>query len=271
MQKIEKFYGKTVLILVFILLFTNINTHSIVKAETIKNGFAATKEDAMNAVVNYLTAQKECNVDDMIKTSKYFGNITNLRDFYTSVCKEHPLKKAEITNLTVINKTLALVSIEMRYKDKLFVNTVPVLKTNEKWKIVRGLPRTVTSNLPDLTDNQKVYKEVNQTITDYSQAVKSGNVNEMKKFRKDLYISDKFNLDKHLVAISEKPPAKIYPVGIEVISDTVAIAFIETNFEHSGTRDTYAVFKENGVWKIIFGQNLVNTVIPIDDDTVEIK
>lgn len=77
----------------------------------------------------------------------------------------------------------------------------------------------------------------------------------MKKYRKDLYVDDNFDLNQHFEAISEKPSAKITPVGIEVISENLAIAFIETNFEHFGTRDTYALYKENDQWKIIFGRN----------------
>lgn len=271
MKNIDKWYGKTLFIMVFILLFTFINTHSTLKAETIKNDSASTYEEAMNAVINFLKAQKQCDVEGMIENSKYLHNIRNLKEFYTTVCKEWPLKQADITDLTVVNNSLALVSIEMRYKDKLFVNTVPLLKIDEKWKIVRGIPGTGTANLSKLKSNSKVYEEVKQAIIDYSRAVTSGNINHMKKFRKDLYVSDKFDLDQHLKAISEKPSARITPVGIEVISDTLAIAFIETNFEHFGTRDTYAMYKENDQWKIIFGRNLENTAIPISNGDIEIK
>lgn len=265
------YYLKIFVAMGCILLFTCIQTHSFTQAERIENDLTSIKEDARNAVVNNLKAQKNCNVDDMIKTSKYPGNISNLKEFYTFVCKEYPLKQADITNLTVINNSLALVSIESKYQDKLFITTTPVLKLNGQWKIIRGIPEQGYANLSDLTGSDKVYKEVWQSITDYSKAVTSGNIDEMKRFRKDLNKSDKFDLDKHLKTIIEKPTAILNLKGIEVISDTLAIAFIETNFEHSSSRDTYAVYKENGGWKIIFGRNLLNTGIPMDNDTIKIK
>ncbi|WLD94637.1 hypothetical protein [Alkalihalobacillus sp. AL-G] len=270
-HKISKWFVKIGLFLVLILLFINLNITSIAQAETNSNSSAATKENAMNAVLNYLRAQKQCNVDGMIENSKYFRDISNEREFYSIICKKHPLKQADITNVTVVNDELALVSIEAKYKDKLFVNTAPVLKMNGQWKIVKGIPGTGTAHFSDLKENHKIYEEVKQTIVNYTQAIKSGNINEMKKYRKDLHISNKFDLDKHLEAISKKPAVKIKPVGIEIISDTLAIAFIETNFEHFGTRETYAVFKENRQWKIIYGQNLTHSVIPISDDSIEVK
>lgn len=263
-RNVSKWFGKVTFVLVLIALFSN--SHLIVSAES----SAAAKKDALDAVVNFLNAQKNCNVDDMINYSEYSPKMSNVKEFYSFFCKENPLQQAKVTDLIVINDSLALVSIESTYKDKIFISRSPVMKKNGQWKIIKGIKGPGYVHFSN-TSNKGEEEEVKKTINDYSNAVKSGDVTEMRKYIKESPQMDIDKLEKHLKAISEGPSPEVTPFGIEIISDTLAITQIETKYEHFSFTQNYAVCKENGQWKIVFGHNLMNSAIPTSDKPVEIK
>lgn len=253
-------------IIAFLVLLLTCNSFSNISSVS-----AQPKEEALNTVVNFLNAQKECNVDDMIAYSDYVKDISNLKEFYTRMCKEQPLQKAEITNISIVNKSTVLASIESTYKDRMFISTSPVIKKDGQWKIIKGIPSSGYVELPANSTRDKKEKEVEKAVKDYSTALKSGNITEMKKYIKVLPLTDKDKLEEHLKALSEGPIPEVTTFGIEVITDTFATAQIETKHEHFCFVQNYAVCKEDGQWQVVFGHPLTNSAIPRSDQPVEIK
>jgi len=257
-------FFKTILILVITLLSTNLGINSSVDA--------ATKEDALNSVVNFLKAEKNCNVDEMINLSEHSGKMGNIKEFYTSFCKEHPLQKAKITNLSMVNEYTAVVSIESTYKDRIFISTMPVLNKDGQWKIIRGMSGTGYVESSDKANKSTEEKEVEKVINDYSTAIKLGEMKEIKKHLKILPETDNKIVENHLNALrSEEPTPELKTLGIKMISDSVAIAHLKTQYDYFSTTYKQVVCKENGQWKIVYGHTLMTASIPTSDKPVEIK
>ncbi|QED46771.1 hypothetical protein [Cytobacillus dafuensis] len=234
------------------------------------SGNAETNEDVLNTVVKFLNAQKNCNVDGMVYYSEY-PRMSNIKEMYTNMCREHPLQKAEITNISIINETSAMVSIISTYKDRIFIGTSPVIKRDGQWKIIKGMTGPGFVDLSKKSNRDKKVVEVEKAIKDYFVALKSGNLTEMKKYIKILPLTDKEKTEEHLKAVSSEPIPEVTTFGISVISDTFAVAQIETKYEHFRSMQNYAVCKENGQWKIVFGQTLTNSAIPLSDKPIELK
>ncbi|MCM3412675.1 nuclear transport factor 2 family protein [Metabacillus litoralis] len=232
---------------------------------------ATTKDDALNTVVNFLSAQKDCDVDSMVKYSEHAQKITNLKEFYSNFCKENPLQKATITKLSIINDTTAIASIESNYKDRIFISTMPVIKKDGNWKIIRGMPGTDYVEKSDNAKRTIEEKEIEGAIKDYSADIKSGEINKMKSH---LIISPETNkklLDNHLEALSEEPTPELNTQEINIIDDSVAIVHLQTKFDSVSFANKIMVCKENGQWKIVIGHSLMNASIPITEKPIEIK
>jgi hypothetical protein len=250
-------------VLAFIVAINCLNNNLSVNAET--------KDDVLNTVANFLQAQKNGNVDDMIAYSEHAQQISNVKEFYTMLCKEQPLQKAEITDISIINDNIALVSIESTYKDKIFIGTSPVIKKDGQWKIVKGIPGSGYVEFSTKSNRDKNAEEVEKAIKGYSTALKSGDLTEIKKY---IIIPTKTNqdrLEKHFKALSEEPIPEVTAKGIKVISDTFAIVQIEVKHEHFSLTQNHAVGKENGQWKVVFGSTLTNSAIPLSDKPIEIN
>lgn len=231
---------------------------------------AATKEDALTAVENFLKAQKNCNTDIMMSHSQYFLKIENVKEFYTRFCSENPLQQAKITNLSIVNEETALVSIQSTYKDMVTLKTAPVIKVDGQWKIIMGIPPSGVKS----TENQnRVGKEaeVEQLFSDYTNAIKAQDIPKMKTFIKIIPRSSNDNIENHLKALSEQPTPEITTYGINMISDSLAIAQIEIKHPNYSYTQNLAVYNENGKWKLVFGHPLTNSFIPKSDKSVEIK
>jgi hypothetical protein len=232
---------------------------------------AVTNKEALNAVVHFLKAQKQCNVEEMLNQSDHLQKISNLKELYTKVCEQHPLQKATITDFSMVNENIALASVESTYKERIVINTIPVIKKEGQWTIIRGIPDTGHVKLSRESNKNTNEKEVNQALNNFSNAVQSGNLQEMKQH---LHIMPEVNhhrLKKHLKALSEEPTPEITTMGIHMISDSVAIARIKTKYDSFSYTHNRLVFKENGQWKIVFGPALMNAGIPRGDKPIEIK
>ncbi|WP_071395118.1 DUF4878 domain-containing protein [Bacillus tuaregi] len=262
-ENFSKRICRPVIVLLFILVVNSFSNFSSVNAET--------KEDVLNTVVNYLKAQKDCNVEDMITYSERAHQISNVKEFYKMMCKKLPLQEAKITNISIINETTALVSIEATHKDRIFIGTSPVIKKEGKWKIIRGIPGSEYVEYSSKTNRDDTEDEVKRSIEEYSKAIKSGDINEIKKYIAISSDKKKNRLEQHFKAISKEPIPQVTPLGIKVISDTFAIAQIQTSNEHFSLTQNYAVCQEEGQWKVVFGHTLTNSAIPKNDKSVEVK
>ncbi|MFD2922958.1 hypothetical protein [Halobacillus naozhouensis] len=258
----NKLVGNIALIL--LLTGTSLGINSTANAES-------SKEQALNAVVQFLSAQKNCDAEEMMKTSEHSQKISNVKEFYTGFCKAHPLKQAEITDLTMVNDTTAIVSTHSTYEDVIAVGTNPVIKKDGQWKIIRGVYGPGYVEFPDKSNRRVTEDKVRQAIENYSKAINSGNVKAMRKYLKPLSQTDKDHLDKHLKAISEGPAPEVTALGVRKISDSAAMAQIEKKYEHFRSTSNVLICKEDGQWKVVFGGHLQNAMIPTSDETVEIK
>ncbi|MGG3858356.1 hypothetical protein ABET41_10345 [Metabacillus fastidiosus] len=255
---------RILIVVTFIFILNSFSDNLIVNAEP--------KDDALKAVVNFLNAQKNCNLDDMIAHSEYLQKISNVKELYTMMCKKHPLEKAEITDISIVNENTALVSIESTYKDRIFIATSPVIKKDGQWKIIKGIPGSGYIQFSDKVNRDKNEHEVEKAIKNYSTALKSGDLVEIEKYIKFAPHISKAGLEEHFKAISEeKPFPQVTPLGIRILSDSFAIAQIEVKHEYFSTTQNHAVCKENGQWKVIFGHVLTNSAIPKSDKPIEIK
>lgn len=257
-------FVKVVFVLVITLLSTSLGINFSVNA--------ATKEDALNSIVNFLNAEKNCNVDEMIKLSEHSQKLSNVKEFYTSFCREHPLQEAKITNLSMVNENTAIVSIESTYKDRIFISTMPVVNKDGQWKIIRGMSGTGYVEFSDRTNKSTEEKEVEKVINDYSTAIKLGKMKEIKKHLKILPETDNKIVENHLKALSsEVPTPELKTLGIKMISDSVAIAHLKTQNNYFSTTYKQVVCKENGQWKIVYGHTLMSASIPTSDKPVEVN
>ncbi|MFD2444113.1 hypothetical protein ACFSO7_08975 [Bacillus sp. CGMCC 1.16607] len=226
------FLGKLTFILVFLLLFSSTNLSTGVNASV--------REDALSTVINFLKAQKSCNVDDMLKYSEYTTKMSNQRDFYISLCKDQPLKQAKITDLTIINDSVVLVSIESTYKDRIYISTSPVIKKDGHWKIVKGITGPGYVDLSNKSNRNSQEVMVKKAIESYSNAVYTGDLTGMKKYIKILPHTNKETIENHLKAIiEEQPRPEVTPFGVKIISDTFAIAQIETKYKYFSFTQNY--------------------------------
>ncbi|MGE8082099.1 nuclear transport factor 2 family protein [Peribacillus loiseleuriae] len=259
-----RLFGKIIFILVITLVITSMGISS--------SANATTKQDALNAVVNFLNAEKNCNVDEMMNLSEHSQKISNIKEFYTNFCKRNPLQKANITDLSMVNETTALVSIESSYKDRIFISTMPVVNKNGQWKIIRGMSNSGYVEFPDKTNKDTRENEVEKAVNDYSNAIKLGELKEMKKHLKIMPHMDTNKLENHLKSLSdEKPTPEVTTLGINMISDSVAIAQIKIQYNNFSSTNNLVVCKENAQWKIVFGRSLMSASIPTSDKIVEIK
>ncbi|UOR11274.1 nuclear transport factor 2 family protein [Halobacillus amylolyticus] len=231
---------------------------------------AAAKEDALNAVVQFLTAQKNCDANEMMKTSEHSQKISNVKEFYTGFCKSHPLQEAKITDLSMVNDTTAIVSTHSTYKDFIAISTMPVVNKDGQWKIIRGVAGPGYVEFSDKTNRNSTEKQVQQAIQKYSEAINSGNVKEMKKYIKPLSQTNTKQLDQHLKAAADGPAPEVTALGVRMVSDSVAMAHIEKKYDHFSSTSNLVICKENGQWKIVFGSHLENAMIPTSDNIVEI-
>lgn len=257
-KKLPKLNGKVAFFLMLIFSFSSLSVN------------AETKEDALAAVVNFLNAQKNCNIDNMLTHSQYFHNVDNVKEMYTSFCKGNPLQQAKITKLSIVNQETALVSIQSTYKDMVSLITTPVIKKDGQWKIIIGVP---PSGVKSTKNENRVGKkaEVEQLFEDYTNAIKAHDFTKMKTFIKVLPKSGDERIDEHLKALSKQPTPEVTTYGINMISDTLTIAQIEIKYPNHSYTHNLAVTNENGQWKIIFGHPLTNSFIPKSGKSVDIK
>ena len=73
-------------------------------------------------------------------------------------------------------------------------------------------------------NREKNYGAVKKAIRDYSTALKSGDYNIIKKYIKTSPNTNTDVLEKHFKAISEEPTPEVTTLGVNLISDTFAIA-----------------------------------------------
>lgn len=248
-------------IIFFLILLFLFNSSSVV---------AATKDDVLATVVNFLEAQKNCNAVGMINNSQYFLKIENLKESYTRFCNEDLLQEAKITNLSLINNDIALVSIQSTHKNRINVRTSPVIKVDGQWKIVLGIPPSgvVSKNDSDKADKQG---EINQLFKDYVNAIRENDTAKIKSLIKVVPDSNTEKIEKHLKGLSQQPVPQVNTSGISMISDSFAVIEAENKFPNHSYTQKLAVFNENGQWKIIFGHPLTNSSIPKNGNPVYIK
>ncbi|MEI5908968.1 hypothetical protein WAK64_18120 [Bacillus spongiae] len=230
---------------------------------------ADTKEEVLADVTHFLEATKSCNIDEMMKFSHYYHNVMNVKEFYTKICEEFPLQQAKITDLKVINNEVAAVSIESTYKDRISINTKPVIQKNGEWKIINGIsgPEYIESS----GQRDHTEAEVENDLMEYAKALKDGNKNKVKEH---LLIPPQIGMEhltNHLQALNKEQAPEVTPLEINMINDSVAIVQLQAKYSHFQTTSTQIVYKENGQWKVVFGVNLVNSSIPNNGQSVEIN
>ncbi|ETI67869.1 hypothetical protein BAVI_15311 [Neobacillus vireti LMG 21834] len=231
---------------------------------------AATKDEALKAVENFLKAQKNCNVDIMVDNSEYFLKIENLKEMYTELCHKSPLKQAKITKFSLINEETALVSIQATYKEMINIRTTPVIKKDGKWKIVIGVPPAGVKNT-NVTKRTAKEAEIAQLFKDYTDSIKARDMEKMKSFIKILPDSPDEKIEEHLQALSEQPIPEIITYGINYISESLAIVQVEIKFPKHTYAQNLSVTNENGQWKMIYGHLLTNSFIPNTGKSIDIK
>jgi hypothetical protein len=263
LKKLFLYVRKAGFFLTVACLFTTLTINS--------NVSAATKDDALSSVISLLKAQQKCNVNDMIKYSQYLHNMSNLKDkeAYTGWCKQDPLQKANITSLSIINEQTALVSIQSTYKNKITLRTTPVIKKDGQWKVVIGIPPSEIKSME--RNGNGSTSEVEKLFINYANALNAHDVSKMKNYIKTVHQERDIKFEEHLKALTQGPIPEITTYGINMISETFAVAQVEFKYSHYSITRNLAVCKENDQWKIIFGQPLTFSVIPITEKSVEVK
>ncbi|WP_047154507.1 hypothetical protein [Aneurinibacillus tyrosinisolvens] len=227
-------------------------------------------ESAKEAVVRFFHAQKLGDVNGMIRNSKYAVPINNLREVYSSLCKKQPLVNAIITDIKVIDDTLAFVSYESRYKDKILITTSPVYKEKNEWKLVTGIPSVLDIRPLNTSRLDEPIQSAKQAVKNYIEAREEGNIDEMAKYRRDVLFSNTAELKKYL---SKKEDffseGKIR--GIAVVGNNLVLVSTENKSASATMTETLPVYKDKDGWKIIFGRSLAEKAIPIGDNLVEIN
>ncbi len=257
-KKQSKLNGKVFLYLMLIFSFSSLSVN------------AATKEDALTAVVNFLKAEKNCNTDIMMTHSQYFLKVENVKERYTRFCSENPLQQAKITNLSIVNEETAMVSIQSTYKDMVTLRTSPVIKIDGQWKIVMGIPPSEVKSKRNQNRSGRE-AEVEQLFKDYTNAIKDHDIPKMKTLIRILPKSSNEKIEKHLKALTQQPIPEVTTYGIKMISDSLAIAQVEMKYPKLSYTQNLVVYNESGKWKVIFGHPLTNSFIPKGDKSVDIK
>jgi hypothetical protein len=260
-KKVSTFSFKVFIVLLLTLLINNVTFDTRVEA--------ATKDDALSAAINFLKAQKKCDIETMANHSKYFRNIVNVKEFYSKFCNENPLQSATITNFNLINENTAFVSIQSVFKDTIHIRTSPVVKEDGKWKIILGIPPSGVRSTTNLNKEGKE-AEVEQLFKDYANAIKGNDISKLKSFIK-VVPDKKVKIDEHLKALIQEPIPMVDTFGVNIISDSLAIAQIETKYQNHSYTQNIVTINENGQWKIIFGLPLTNSFIPKGAKSIKIK
>ncbi|WP_026575622.1 nuclear transport factor 2 family protein [Bacillus sp. UNC438CL73TsuS30] len=113
--------------------------------------------------------------------------------------------------------------------------------------------------------------EVVKLFEDYSKEIKSHDVSKMKTYIKTATKTSDNKIEQHLKAMAQGPTPDISTYGIKMITDSLAIAQIETKYPNHSYTQNLAVYNENGQWKIIFGQPMTNSFIPLSDKSIDVK
>ncbi|MBG9654183.1 hypothetical protein [Cytobacillus firmus] len=231
---------------------------------------AASKEDALTAVVNFLKAQKSCDAEKMMNNSEYFLKVDNVKEMYTSYCRQNQLQHAKITDISLINEDTALVSIQSTYKNMVNIRTAPVIKKDGQWKVVIGVPPSGVKSRKERNPTGKE-AEIEQFFKDYTTAIKAKDIQKMKTFVKIVRDSSKEKIDNHLEALTQQPTPEVITYGINIISENLAIAQTEIKYPNHSYMQNLSVMNENGQWKLIFGHPLTNSIIPKTGNSIDVK
>ncbi|NRD80052.1 hypothetical protein HPT25_22195 [Bacillus sp. BRMEA1] len=255
---------KTIVSATVILFFTILLNEPIfsLKVKAVPN------EDAQTSVVHFLQAQKNCHVDEMMKYSQYYLPIGNLKEAYSRFCERNPLQKATITSVNLIDQDIAIVSIETIYKHVINIRTAPMFKKDGQWKVVMGIPPSGVKSLNPNRDNTG--HKVAKLFEDYSKAMKAHDVTKMKAFIKTVAKTKNDQLEQHLKAFSQAAP-EISTYGVQVITDSLAIVQVETKYSNHSYLQNLAVYNDHGQWKLIYGQPLTNSFIPLSQTSIEVQ
>lgn len=247
----------------FVIIISVQNDRNVVVA-TKDSVTISTRNNALNAAVKFLHAQKNCKIDEMIHYSLQVQNIEDLSHYYQRTCEEQRLQKAEVTDIVVVSNELGLVSTKLDYSERSVLQISPVIKLDGKWKIVRGYKKgLVTENINELDP-----KFIN-VLDGYFNSVGSGDKGELDKFSKDLSKDGQFN--ERLVNKKELGSIRYQVNQFKLISETVALASIETKVGAKLTENIYVIYRENDQWRIISDRTLVTASIPKGANPVEVE
>lgn len=226
------------------------------------------EQEARQAAVHFFSAQKSGNVEQMIKYSTYVHDISNLNEFYARMIKHHPLLQASITHAKVVNDSLVILSTEMRFKERIMINTTPVYKENNQWKIVRGIPPqgyTQTSTL-----NEATTSEAQEAVKSCIEAFQSDRIDDLITHLYIVSPTTKEQVKQHFQRLS-KYPTKMELKQLTVIGKNLALVTLEQDFGPYKISGTIPMLKESNQWKLVFGQQLTSDSIPVGTDIQEIK
>ena len=257
-------YKKIFLAFLASVVFLTIQHDLYVQAATKDSVTISTRNNALNAAVKFLHAQKNCKVDEMIQYSNQVQNIADLSGYYQSICEEHPLQKAEVTDLVVVSNELGLVSTKLDYPERSVIQISPVIRLDGKWKFVKGYKKALASS----TTNG-LNPEFTNVLDGYFNSVGTGDKEELDKFSKDLSKDGQYN--EGLANKKELNSLRYNVNQFKLISDKVAIASIETKIGEKFNETIYVIYKENDKWKIISDRTLVTASIPKGPNPVKVE
>jgi hypothetical protein len=228
------------------------------------------ENEARQTVVNYFSAQKSGNIEQMIENSTYFLDISNLKEFYTRINKEHPLLQGTITNAQVINDSLVIISSQQRFKDRITISTRPVYKENNKWKFLVGIPPQGFTEVNSFQRLNSLEKEAFGVINNYISDFESGNIDNLLKHLYIVSPNDKKQVKQHFVDL-QKDSARMNLKQINIFGKNLALVKIESDFGNYKVLETIPMYKESNQWKIVFFQRLNQYSIRVGNKVQEVK
>ncbi|KKI92323.1 hypothetical protein WQ54_10040 [Bacillus sp. SA1-12] len=219
----------------------------------------AMRNNALNAAIHFFSAQKKCKKDEMSEYSIELHNIENRNNSNQTDCEKNPLQKAEVTDLIVVSSDLALVSVTLDFEDQAIVQTIPVIKREGKWRIVKGLYRSQA-------DEKRINTDILDGIKGYFSSIKSGNEAALRKY------AIKLSKDHKQIENLEKISSLDYHVHhLTMLTNTAVIADISVTIDNQANMIKYVVYKMDNNWKVIADRHLVKGVIPKTRNPVEVK
>lgn len=216
------------------------------------------QRDAMSAIKSFFHAQKVGDVPGMMSVSDDIqaNNVSELKAMYQQWCNQRQQIATKVTNIKLVDSSLALASVDTTYRDMVTVSCFPVYKMNGQWKVITGIP--MAGYIPVSGSSQQLSQtamEVRQALQSFYGAEKTGNVDQaMSYILFDMRSNNTEQIKQQLTHMFQSSRVIEESVtDIHVIGDNLAVASVEGKTDNSISVGNVLVYRVNDQWKVITG------------------